>query len=142
MNPRTYYSKQAWALAIVRIMLGAIFIAHGAQKVFGVLGGPGLEGFVQWAGTLGVPTWLGYLAAFAEFVGGVLLFFGILPELGALCVIPVMLGAVFVVHWKNGFFGQNGGYEYPLSLAITAAALILGEPDPLVIVSLRRYIKF
>ena len=133
--------RQAWALAIIRIMLGAIFIAHGAQKVLGIWGGPGLAGFVAWIGKYGVPPFLAYLAAFAEFIGGFLLLFGILPELGALCVIPVMLGAVFIVHWQQGFFGQHGGYEYPLSLAITTAALILGVPDVLTFISLKDILK-
>ena len=83
-------SRAQWALTITRIMLGIIFVAHGAQKVLGVLGGPGLAGFVAWTTKLGVPFYLGYLAAFAEFLGGILLLLGIYAELGALMCIPLI----------------------------------------------------
>lgn len=123
------YNRKEWALFIIRVTLGVIFIAHGSQKVLGLFGGPGLHGFAQWAATtMGLPAWLAYLAAFAEFFGGLLLFFGIISELGALMVIPVMTGAVVLVHWNAGFFAQNGGYEYPLSLIFFALAIIVGGP--------------
>ncbi len=107
-----------WALTITRVMLGIVFIAHGSQKVLGAFGGPGLTGFVAWTSKLGIPFYLGYLAAFGEFVGGILLLLGVYTELGALMVMPVMLGAVLLVHWANGFFIQNNGFEYPLSLFV------------------------
>jgi putative oxidoreductase len=122
------YPRAQWALFIVRITLGTIFIAHGGQKVLGLFGGPGLEGFVKWIGGFGVPPMLAYLAAFAEFTGGLLLFCGIAAELGALLVIPVMLGAVILIHWKHGFFSQDGGFEYPLSLIFFSLAIIVGGP--------------
>ena len=109
-------------------MLGVIFIAHGSQKVLGLFGGPGLQGFQEWAATLGIPALLSYVAAFAELTGGLLLFFGIAAELGALLVIPVMIGAVFAVHWPHGFFSQNGGFEYPLSLIFFLFAILIGGP--------------
>jgi putative oxidoreductase len=124
----TDYNRKQWALFIVRVTLGIIFIAHGGQKVLGLFGGTGLEGFVKWIGGLGVPSWLAYLAAFAEFTGGVLLLLGVAAELGALLTIPVMLGAVTVVHWKHGFFSQDKGFEYPLSLIFFALAIIVGGP--------------
>lgn len=70
------------ALAVIRIMLGLIFIAHGSQKVFGLFGGPGLAGFATWLGTYGLPPVLAYLAAFAEFIGGALLVTGYFAKLG------------------------------------------------------------
>jgi putative oxidoreductase len=112
-------------------MLGIIFIAHGGQKVLGLFGGPGLEGFAQWSATMGIPGWLAHLGAFAEFIGGILLFAGIASELGALMVIGVMLGAVWFVHWNHGFFIQNGGFEYPLSLIVFATAIVIGGPGKL-----------
>lgn len=116
------------ALAVVRVTLGSLFFAHGAQKVLGWFGGPGLAGFVQWTSSMGVPEVIGYLAAFAEFIGGIMLLLGIAAEVGAFLTIPVMLGAVFVVHWNNGYFGQNGGFEYPLNLIFFALAIIIGGP--------------
>lgn len=119
---------QAWSLCLLRLILGTIFIAHGSQKVFGLFGGPGLEQFVAWTTSLGVPPLLGYLAAFAEFGGGVFMFFGIATELGALLTIPVMIGAVFLVHWEHGYFIQHGGFEYPFNLILFALAIIIGGP--------------
>ena len=115
-------------LCIVRIMLGVIFIAHGCQKVFGLFGGPGLEGFAHWSATMNIPTYLAYGAAFCELIGGIMLLFGIATELADLALIPVMLGAVWLVHWNHGFFAQNGGFEYPLSLAFFLLALVIGGP--------------
>lgn len=120
--------NSALALAVVRMTLGSIFILHGAQKVFGVLGGPGLEGFVQWGATIGLSPALAYAAAFAELIGGIMLFFGIAAELGALLTIPVMIGAVALVHWPHGYFMQVGGFEYPFNLILLALAVIIGGP--------------
>lgn len=120
--------SQGWALTILRLVLGSIFILHGGQKVFGLFGGPGLEGFVAWIGTMGVPEWLAYLAAFAELIGGAMMFLGIAAEIGALLTMGVMIGAVIVVHWPNGYFGQNGGFEYPFNLALFALAVVVGGP--------------
>ena len=113
---------------VLRLVLGSIFIAHGGQKVLGLFGGPGLEGFAAWAATIGLPVWLAYMAAFAEFIGGILMFIGFATELGALLTIPVMVGAVALVHWHNGYFFQNGGFEYPLNLTFLAFVVIIGGP--------------
>lgn len=121
-------SRSQWALTIVRLTLGCIFLAHGGQKTFGWFGGPGLEGFAHWLAGYGLPAYLAYLAAFAEFAGGLLLLLGLAAELGALMTIPVMIGAVTRIHWPHGFFGQNGGFEYPLSLIFFALAIIIGGP--------------
>lgn len=121
----------SWALTIVRLTLGSLFFLHGAQKVFGWFGGPGLTNFVAWTVSMGVPVWLGYAAAYAEFIGGCLLFLGFAARLGALLTIPVMIGAVVVVHWPHGYFGQNGGFEYPLNLIFFALAIFVGGPGKL-----------
>lgn len=120
--------QMSLALMIVRLTLGSIFFLHGAQKVLGWFGGPGLEGFAQWMGTMGIPPALAYLAAFAEFIGGILLFTGVLAELGAVMTIGVMIGAVVIVHWPHGYFSQNGGFEYPFNLILFALAIIIGGP--------------
>ena len=121
-------SYQAWALCIVRLLMGTTFLLHGSQKVLGLFGGPGLEGFANFVSSMGVPKILGYAAAFFEFFGGALMLLGILTEIGALMAIPVMIGAMVLVHAKNGFFIQNGGFEYSLNLLILALVLIIGGP--------------
>ena len=98
------------------------------KKFFGGLAVLRLHGFVAWITSLGVPQFLAYLAAFAEFTGGCLMFLGIATELGALLTIPVMIGAVIVVHWPHGYFVQNHGFEYPLNLIFFALAVIIGGP--------------
>lgn len=127
-NIITKIDRQALALCIARLALGTIFVLHGSQKVFGLFGGPGLNGFASWAANYGIaPIWA-YSAAFAELIGGILLLTGICAELGALLTIPVMLGAVLLIHWKSGYFAQNGGFEYPLNLIFFAIVVIIGGP--------------
>ncbi len=126
------------SLTLIRIMLGIVFVAHGGQKVLGLFGGSGLQGFVSWAGTLGIPTYLAYAAAFAEFIGGILLLLGIYAELGALLALGVMVGAVYFVHLPHGFFIQNGGYEYVLSLIVSSLAILIGGSGRCTLVRLRR----
>lgn len=128
MKGQTKLEQQSYALFLIRLVLGYIFLVHGGQKVLGWFGGPGLEGFVKWAAGYGIPNFISYLAAYAEFIGGALLFTGIATEIGALLVIGVMLGAVFIIHWPNGFFVQNGGFEYTLNLIFFAIATIIGGP--------------
>ena len=126
------------ALTVLRIMLGAIFIAHGAQKVLGLFGGPGLTGFVSWAISIGIPTPLAYAAAFAEFIGGLLIFFGCATELGVLMTSAVMIGAIKFVHAGHGFFIQNNGYEYVLSLILIGLVLIIGGPGHFSLCNIRK----
>ena len=108
-----------WALLVVRVVVGVIFMAHGAQKLFGAFGGPGLSAIVQMMGPLG------YLVTVGEFFGGLGLIFGVLSRFSAASIILIMLGAIGMVHIKSGFFmnwagNQAGeGFEYHL-LAIGA----------------------
>lgn len=123
---------QAWALFILRLLLGSTFILHGSQKVLGLFGGPGLGGFAGFASQrLGMPLFLGYLASFCEFIGGWLVLLGIATEVGALLIVPVMLVAIFTVHWPRGYFVQSNGFEYPFNLLLVALALIIGGPGRL-----------
>src|SRR5437867_2909425 len=126
--PSPSLNYQELALFIIRILLGTTFMAHGSQKVFGFFSGSGLSGFAQYITSLGVHHFLAYTAAFFEFFGGFFLFFGIAAEIGALMVIPVMIGAIYLVHGPHGFFSQNGGYEYPLNLIVCALVIIIGGP--------------
>ena len=123
------YTRSQWALTIVRVLLGGIFVLHGSQKMLGLFGGPGMAGFANWLfTTYAIPLYIGYAAAVAEFVGGGLLLLGICTQVGAVLVIGIMAGAIYLVHLPHGFFVQNGGYEYSLTLLILAVALIIGGP--------------
>lgn len=120
-----------WAMLIVRLMLGSTFIYHGAQKVFGIWGGPGLENFVgHVTGSLGLPAFLGVLAAWFEFGGGVLVLLGVFAEAGAAMIVPVMLVAIST-HWPHGYGSQNQGYEYAFNLLLASLAVIAGGPGKL-----------
>ena len=127
----TFPSK---SLFIVRVVLGVIFFAHGAQKVFGWFGGPGLRGVIGYfKQSLGIPAPLTVLAAFVEFLGGLAMVFGILVRPSAVGLILVMLVAIAKMHWPNGFFinwglqpGKGHGYEMNLALIAMALAVLVG----------------
>jgi putative oxidoreductase len=92
-----------------------MFMGHGAQKLFGLFGGNGLidtgHGFAQMGFQPGI-LWAG-VAGSAEFFGGLCLALGFITQWATLPLIVVMLVAIFKVHWSNGFFMQQGGFEYP-----------------------------
>src|SRR5204863_4788224 len=86
------------ALLVMRVIVGVIFAAHGAQKLFGAFGGPGLAAIVGMMGPVG------YLVAVGEFFGGLGLVVGFLCRFSAASLIVIMLGAIGMVHGKNGLF--------------------------------------
>jgi putative oxidoreductase len=114
------------ALAL-RVSVGIIFIAHGAQKLFGWFGGYGLEGTGQFFGSIGLnPGYLmALLAGAAEFFGGLALVFGLLVRPAAAALAFTMLIAIFAVHFSKGFFLDKGGYEYALALFAASVSLLL-----------------
>ncbi len=113
------------ALAL-RIPVGIIFAAHGAQKLFGWFGGYGLEGTGQFFGSIGLnPGYLmALLAGAAEFFGGLALVVGLLVRPAAAALAFAMLIAIFAVHVGNGFFLDKGGYEYALALFAASLSLL------------------
>ncbi|WP_409526599.1 DoxX family protein [Nitrincola sp. MINF-07-Sa-05] len=116
-----------WASLVLRLPLGIIFAAHGAQKLFGWFGGYGLEGTGQWMASIGLTP--GYLMALgagsAEFFGGILLILGLLTRPSALVLAFTMLVAIFAVHIEHGLFLSNNGYEFGLALLAGSVALAL-----------------
>lgn len=113
---------QPLGLAILRLVLGAIMIAHGYPKAFG-----GMHHFMDSVRGLHLPGWMAYLSVAAELGGGALLILGFLTRFAALAICIDMIVAIVGVHWKNGFLGQ-GNYQFPLSLAAIAFWLMLSGP--------------
>jgi len=126
-------TESDWTLTLARTILGIIFFAHGAQKVFGWFGGPGLRKTVRHLNeVLGLPPIVAFAAVGAEFFGGVALILGFLARISALGIVVNMLAAIFMVHGKYGlfmnWFGDRKGHgiEYHL-LAIALAIVIIAE---------------
>jgi putative oxidoreductase len=113
------------ALFALHFLVGALFFAHGAQKLFGWFGGYGIDGTAGFMDSLGMrPARLHAVAAgLAETVGGILLALGLLTPVGAAMVIAVMVTAIITVHGTKGFFTSDGGYEFNLVLIAVAFAL-------------------
>lgn len=122
---------QPFALLVLRLVLGAIMIAHGYSKVFG-----GLSHHEQFVGNLGLPGWLAYFSPAAEFFGGIAVIAGLLTRIAALGILINMSVAIGKVHWKNGFTG-NGNYQFPLALAAIAFALIFFGAGPIALDNIR-----
>jgi putative oxidoreductase len=121
----------ASGILLLRVVLGAIMAGHGAQKLFGVFGGPGLQGATGFFGSLRFrPAGLLALVASAtELTCGTLIALGLLTPLAALGIATVMVTAVGSVHIKNGFWNANGGYEFNLLIWSSAVAIAAIGPQ-------------
>jgi putative oxidoreductase len=120
-------TTQTWATVPIRIALGTIMFAHGSQKVLGVWGGEGLDAWVSGIAPFNLNpswAWLG-AAAFSEFLGGLLVLIGLFTRVGAFFIACVMAVAVAGVHWSNGFFLSDKGFEYPYALLCMAVTLLI-----------------
>lgn len=111
----------------LRIPVGIIFAAHGAQKLFGWFGGYGLEGTGQWMASIGLnPGYpIALLAGSAELLGGLALILGLLVRPAATVLAFTMIVAIFAVHIGNGLFMSNNGYEFGLALLAASVALAI-----------------
>jgi putative oxidoreductase len=113
------------ALLVLRLVVGLLFVGHGAQKLFGVFGGGGLEGTAGMFDNIGLqPGWLHARAAgTAEFLGGALIALGLFTPFAAAALIGVMTTAVITVHARNGIWNTNQGYEFNVVLSAAVFAL-------------------
>ena len=117
-----------FSLLVLRVVLGIVFMAHGAQKLFGAFDGPGLAAFVQALGPVA------YLVTVGEFFGGLGLILGILPRFSAASIVVIMLGAIAMIHGKVGFFmnwsGKQAGegFEYHLLAIAALAPIVIAGP--------------
>jgi putative oxidoreductase len=115
------------ALTLLRIGVGAIFVAHGWQKLSDIQGT--IAGFAHQG--IPNPTLMVDLAILGEFFGGLGLALGALTPLAALGPLLVMAGAIYFVHRENGLFGQNGGWEYPLTMLLVTLYFVTHGGGPL-----------
>ncbi|WP_024609749.1 MULTISPECIES: DoxX family protein [unclassified Pseudoalteromonas] len=120
-------SRAGVAALILRVPVGLILAAHGAQKLFAWFGGYGLEGTGQWMASMGLEPgyWLAMMAGSAEFFGGIALAIGLLTRPAAVVAGFTMLIAIFSVHISNGLFMANNGYEYALTLLVVTVVLAI-----------------
>lgn len=119
----------SYGILLLRVVLGLSVGAHGAQKVFGALGGHGPRGTAEFFGNLRfrAPLAMAFAAGTSE-LAGVLLAAGFLTPLASLAIVVVMMNAIGTVHWRNGFWNAAGGYE--LNLVIIAAAVAIAATGP------------
>ena len=114
-------------LLLLRLVVGLLFVGHGAQKLFGSFGGGGPQGTAAFFSSLGYrrPAALAIVVGLSELGGGLLLAGGFLTPLASFLLATVMLNAIATVVWPKGFFG---GYEFELTLATVAVALAATGP--------------
>lgn len=121
-------TRSDWAMLATRLLVGSMFMAHGAQKLFGVFGGAGLAGTIAFLGPIG------YLVTIGEFFGGLGIAVGVLPRFSATANALIMLGAIQMVHAKFGYFmnwnGQQAGEGFEFHLVTLAALLPIAIVGP------------
>src|SRR5947209_13122296 len=119
-----------FGLTLLRTIVGALFVGHGTQKLFGWCGGHGPDGTGQFFESLGLRPGRKHAmaAGAAEAGGGALITLGLLTPAAAAAIIGTMFTAIRTVHIKNGPWATNGGYEY--NLALIAAMVALADLGP------------
>ena len=122
-----FTTNNSIANIMLRVPVGIILAAHGSQKLFAWFGGYGLEGTGQWMESIGLATGflMALLAGSAEFFGGIALLLGFLTRPAAIVSAFTMIIAIFSVHFSNGLFMSNNGYEFALTLLAVNVALAI-----------------
>jgi putative oxidoreductase len=116
-------------LLIIRVVIGALFIGHGAQKLFGWFGGYGLKGTGDWLASIGLKpgVTMALFAGLAELVGGLLFTLGLFTPLAAVLIAGTMIMAIAKVHGAHGLWATQNGYEYNLTLiAVVIGVALIG----------------
>jgi putative oxidoreductase len=127
-----FRTEDSLSLLLVRLALGIVMLPHGLQKTLGLFGGPGFSGTMGMFTSQGMPALLAFLVILSESLGSLGLIVGFLTRVAAFGCASVMLGAIGMVHWQNGFFmnwfgKQPGeGFEYHLLALGMALALLIG----------------
>lgn len=123
---------QPIALFVLRLALGAVMVGHGYEKVNGHV-----HAFAGFLASMHIPSWLAYVVATTEFLGGILVLLGLFTRFAAFAICVDMLVAILKVHLPHGLLGA-GGYEFPLVLAAIAFSLIFFGAGPIAVDGIRR----
>lgn len=123
-----------WVPLLLRILLGGLFMAHGAQKL-GIIEGSGVVGVAAYFKSLGItpPFFWAWVVTLVEFFGGIAIFFGLLTRAACGLIIIDMSVAIVRVNWAFGFDVGKGGYELALSFVVIALVLLILGPGPLAV---------
>ena len=116
-------------LLIIRLVVGLLFVGHGAQKLFGWFGGYGIKGTGGWFESIGIKpgVTMALLAGLTELIGGILFTVGLLTPLAGIMIAGTMVMAIVKVHAPNGLWATENGYEYNLILiAVTIGVALTG----------------
>lgn len=131
-----WHSGLDLGLLVLRVVLGATMLGHGAQKLFGLFGGPGINGFADILGSdfgfTDHTTLLTWITALTESIGGLLLVVGLFSPFAAAGILGVTASAVYV-KFHGGFFGPPDGFEYELLLATSAFVVLFTGPGRLAV---------
>lgn len=138
MLRRLFQTDDNWALAVIRVVLGIVIFAHGAQKMLGWFGGRGFHGYMTYLMHVrGVPGPFAFLAIAAEFFGSLGLILGFLGRIAAFGIAIDMVVAVVLVHLPFGFFmnwnseKKGEGFEFQILVVAMAVAVMIGGAGPL-----------
>jgi putative oxidoreductase len=116
-------------LLIIRVVIGVIFMGHGAQKLFGWFGGYGIKGTGGWFESIGIKPGaaMALLAGLTELIGGILFTLGLLTPLAGIMIAGTMVMAIAKVHAPNGLWSTENGYEYNLTvIAVVIGVALIG----------------
>mgnify|MGYP000850259234 CR=1 FL=1 len=116
-------------LLLIRLVIGVLFVGHGAQKLFGWFGGYGLKGTGGWMESIGIKpgVTMALLAGLAELIGGILFALGLLTPIAGIVIAATMVVGIAKVHGQNGLWVTSNGYEYNLTLiAVTIGIALIG----------------
>jgi len=127
---KLFATHDSWSLLILRVTLGVVMFPHGAQKLLGWFGGYGFSGTMDmFTNKMGIPAALAFLVIMTEFFGSLGLIVGFLTRLAAFGGFCIMVVAIGMVHWQNGFFmnwsGKQAGEGFEYHLLAIGIALVL-----------------
>lgn len=120
-----------WVPLLLRLLLGGLFMAHGAQKL-GIIDSGGVAGVAAYFKSLGIapPLLWAWVVTLTEFFGGIAIFFGLLTRAACALIIIDMAVAIVRVNWAFGFDAGKGGFELALCFAVMGVVLLMLGPGP------------